>query len=420
MIICSITLRLILGFTLKISYKKGGAGVFKRIAGNEKGFMLVYAVMIAVLLIAVSAVALVYAESQSINSIKQKNSMQAYYIADAGITKAKFWISGDVSGRLQANNNVNNLNGTTYNGGKIISAVLMGTGPYYLTCVGAYPDPTDLNKKPKYVYYKTIVAKLDATGFHASPGYNGEATRFSKGLWIDSLTTGSDTIVNSTVYCNGDVTAGSGLTIGQASGPRDVYLDGNFTLGSGCNLYGNVSGRGNVTLGSGQCISQTVKALGSIATGSNNNIDQILANGSITMGSTAGGIKKIQSNSTITLSSNATVDQEMKAQQSITFSSGCKVHGPVWTKQNLTTGSNCTVDGTLYVNGTYTYGSGTTPTTKQTFDPNLLPLLDLASELTDVPSRETINLDSYKSQAQAAGAGHYFSKRSDKLQFRRL
>ncbi|MFA5385851.1 MAG: hypothetical protein WC364_14545 [Eubacteriales bacterium] len=225
--------------------------MFKRIIRNKEGFVLVYVVMIVVLLIAVSAAALVYAESQSVNSIKQKNSMQAYYVTDAGIVKAKFWISDDVNGRLQANPDVNSLNDTTYNGGKIISAVLTGTGPYYLTCVGAYPNPTDPtnpDKKPKYVSYRTIVAKLSIVGGHLGGGGGAGAESYNpfKNVAVLSATNldlDKDLDVNGDLYnINGGVNLDS-----DGSNRSDIignmYVNGNIT-GSGSkksNINGNVT-----------------------------------------------------------------------------------------------------------------------------------------------------------------------------------
>lgn len=74
--------------------------VIKNPARNEKGIALIAVVGIIAVVAILSAAAVTFAKNQQINSIRQNKQMQAYYIADAGVVKAKAKINEALANSL--------------------------------------------------------------------------------------------------------------------------------------------------------------------------------------------------------------------------------------------------------------------------------------------------------------------------------
>lgn len=200
----------------------------KRILGNEKGQALILVVGILAVVALLTSAALAYSKGQSLNAIRQKKQMQAYYIADAGITKAIAEIKSNPSIYLKDNVNMdlkgpvlNNV--VNYGGGIIKELTLKGpvSGLYTLTSKGKYPNPADHpSAPPSFFSEKKIIVKIKKSGGGGSPQFDMAVFALNS---IDMGSAGSAKI---------DGNAGTNTTAaGGVNFPWSAVITGDLSIG---------------------------------------------------------------------------------------------------------------------------------------------------------------------------------------------
>ena len=204
----------------------------KRILRNEKGQALILVVGILAIVALLTSAALVYSKGQSFNAIRQKKQMQAYFIADAGITKAIAEIKRVPSIYLKDNVNMDLkgpvLNNVVNYGGGIIE-VLTLTGPddnnrYTLISTGKYPNLPS----PELTSTKTITAiikKAGGGGNGGGGGLLGGVNFLPKNPENQSI--GGNVTIKGEGGNKGIIMVNGDLTVqGSASCIADVYASG--------------------------------------------------------------------------------------------------------------------------------------------------------------------------------------------------
>jgi len=383
----------------------------KRILGNEKGQALILVIGILAIVALLTSAALVYSKGQSFNAIRQKKQMQAYYIADAGITKAIEKIKSNPDTYLQKTNNFDNLNNQNYGGGKIISLTLSDPDNevYTLTSIGKYPNPDDhLSAEPSFLSTKTIEAKIKwVPGGTIPPGGGvqpGGESYFGKGIWTNQLTVNNAGRFESSVYCTGNVVVNNSLWIGKDNEPRDIHANGNITLNNACKIWGDIFAKGIINLRNGDSVSKKIQSLSDIELGNGNEVkNAVLSHGNINI-TNGSKFNQLQANGKITLGNGVMVNDMVKAGNDLYLDNGNKVNASVWTMGNLTMINGNTIEGSAWVHGTHSLGNGGNIKGGIFHLESLEPL---QLNIPEVPPVPLPDLNWYKTEAQKT-PGHYF------------
>ncbi|SHF03557.1 Predicted acyltransferase, contains DUF342 domain [Desulfofundulus australicus DSM 11792] len=374
---------------------------------SERGQALVLVIGIIAVLAMVTSAALVYAKNQSLSVIRQKKQMQAYYVADAGITRALEKIKvGDYD--------FSDLKNLPYDEGKIsdvtVDRPITGPGVYTITSTGVYPDP---DKFPSAeVSKRTIQVKVEITeGIVIPPGGGiepGAEAYFAKGIWTNKLVVNNAGKFKSSIYCTGDVDVKNSLWIGEDTQPRNIYANGSVTLGNGCKIRGNIYARGDVDLSNGDSVSETIQSYGNITLGNGNNVSgSVLTHGNIKINN-GSNFNQLQANGKIVLGNGVNVNGIVKAGDDLFLNNGSKVRSSVWTMGNLSMSNGSEISGSAWVHGDYLNNGGLVR--GGVFDlPSMEPINLNIPEVPPVP-RPDINW--YRTEAKK-NPGHYFNSSTD-------
>jgi len=405
----------------------------KLFPGNQKGQVMIIIIGMIAVLGVLTSTALVFARSQFTSGEQQRRLTKAYYIADAGITKAMSIIKNNP----EILDNPQDLSiSESYGDGKIETVTLSDPldGKYTITSTGVYPNPDIFPNIPST--RRTITAQIeykegeqgDDSGdwYPPPPGGDdddddeyippgggtepGGESYFATGLWANSVIINSNNVLKTSIYSYGNVTVNSNAQVGDYSQSRNIYANGSVTLNSGSNIWGNIHTQGNITLNSSQGVSQNLKSLRNITLNSNNEIsDSVLALGNIIVNS-GSNFNKMQANGKIELNSNITINGTVKTQGLLKMNSNNHIKDSCWVMGNLNMNSNNTIDGTTWVHGTTTKNSGNImaggafpapPPYLDSMDP-------LELDIPDVPAVPLPDINWYKTEAQKT-QGHYFS-----------
>lgn len=336
--------------------------MIKKWIKNEQGQTLILVIGILAVLTMVASVALVYAKNQNITAIRQKKQMQAYYVADAGITKAIEMIKSNPE-LLDTSDPFNDLEGE-YAGGKIEEVTKTGpdaNGIYTITSKGVYPNPDNYpSAGPEFFSRKTITAEIEVT-MPPTPPQGWPEGLLDRPIWTDSLNVKKECKIYADIYCSGAVDGQKELVLGKADSPKNLYANGNIDIHKDGEIFGNIySLDGSIDLDKDFA---TVSSSYTIQAENDIRIKKHSVTGFIL--STAGNVdiaketqvKDIYAYGAVTLAQEAEVQGEIKAIGDINIGNGAHVGGSVWTTSqphklnlgNLKEGQSYLIEGAAYV-----------------------------------------------------------------------
>lgn len=383
--------------------------MIKNTALNEKGIALITIVGIMAVVTILSTAAVTFAKNQQMNSIRQKKQMQAYYIADAGVIKAKAKINealakGSTPNLDEISKGIGNQ---VYGGGKIITVILesLDSDRYKVISTGIYPNKDEYHNAPdSFFSTRTIESTLVVVDGGGGGGGNPK-----NGIWTDLLIFAKECQIRSTIYCSGPIDGAKEIVVGEPGEVYNIYANGNIDVAKEAKIYGSIFSRGNIDLNKDFSMvseSETVQAFGDISISKHAVTGSIKALGNISIAKDSTMSAGVFAGKTVTLGDNSIVDHDVKAHSDLTMGKEGRIKKSAWTMGRLILGKDSKIDGTVWAHLGHPYSSG--DKAKVTGGINPLDQMDpVEVNITEIPVAPDPDLASYETTARAAG--HYYS-----------
>lgn len=324
---------------------------------------LVLGILAVALFLGLSVISLAVSHYRA--SLTDIKGTQAYYVADAGITRAIEMIKSN-PGLLDSSDPL--IKDEDYAGGEIEEVTIRSDGNdlYTITSRGTYPDPDDYPRE--FRSQKTITAEIEVTRPPTPPQGLPEGL-LDKPIWTDSLNVRKECKIYANIYCSGAVDGQKELVLGKAGSPKNLYANGNIDIHKDGEIYGNIySLQGSIDLDKDFTIissSYTIKAKNNIRIKKHSVTGSILSSAGNVDIAKETQVKDVYAYGTVTLAQEAEVQGEIKAIGDINIGNGAHVGGSVWTTSqphklnlgNLKEGQKYLIEGAAYVPDPWNYSA---------------------------------------------------------------
>lgn len=324
----------------------------KNYLAEQKGQALILVISILVVITIVSSAALVVAKNQNSTGIKENKRMQAYYIADAGLTKAIALIKNNCK-LLDQEDSFSDLIGPCGKG-KIgdFTVTSEGEGIYKLVCTGIYPNPDDHPSAPSdFFCTKAITARIKLV-YGVKP--KDWPCELDKGIWTNQLDVNKNCRILANTYCSSLAQIDKELVIGSAEKPKSLTTNAGVRLTEDGEINGDIYAclplTGNIDLAENFTTTSSsglLHSMGNVEVGKHSVTRYVKALGNVTIG-TDSQVKDIFAGATVTVDQDATVQNNIVSTGNVNLGENARVQGSVWTLGRINFGNGSHIDGAAY------------------------------------------------------------------------
>ena len=302
---------------------------------NEKGIVLIAAIALVAILSLVGTVAVITTTTDTKISGNYKNSVQAFYTAEAGVQDAIHrLVNGTISDagyKLDPNwNTGNSYSSTNFNnsftvkhkesGGTVVTDS-DGNPLYAITCTGTSSTSKKVLEGVFSLTYGSVFydALLGCNGVSASSSIDTDSYNSNNGSYtsqtpgdnghISTTNSGANIIIFSSSDIEGDANATGNLTINSSAQVRgNANATGNLTMQSSSKVFGDANTAGSLSMTSSARVYGTASATGNITMSSSAQIDgNANTDGNITMTSSSKILRNATAGGTVSINSGSSV-----------------------------------------------------------------------------------------------------------------